>query len=533
MRARARSLTLPLALALAAATAAHGDAVLDWNEVLLDAIRVDRTSPPKAARAMACVHVSIYDSVVGLQGGFEPYHVTELGPGGASAEAAAAAAAHAALTALFPAQEATFDAALAASLGAVPDGPAEDAGVAWGEHVAAQILELRQEDHSTDVVTPGFPIGGNWWAATPPAFAPPLHPNWPLVTPWAMASGSQFRGEAPPSSQTPEYTAAFREVKRLGRVDSSLRTADQTQTALFWADGPGTATPPGHWLEIAQGIGEREHYPLVVNARLFALLGITQADAAVVAWDHKYYYDNWRPVTGIQHAEQDGNPDTAADPGWLPLVATPPFPSYTSGHSTFSGSAARLLALFFARDELAFDATSDGLPGVTRSYGSFSQAAEEAGQSRVYGGIHWQYDNQQGLASGRALADHVFFTRLVQLAAPQTCVDASDTACLQDGRFRVEAGWQTDQRAGSAQIGSVNGDSATFWFFDSGNTELTVKILDACHGFGHYWVFASGLTNVQVILRVTDMETGRTRQYFNPLGRVFAPVQDVGAFPCS
>jgi hypothetical protein len=512
---------------------ASADVVLDWNEVLLEAIRVDRTAPPRAARAMACTHVSIYDSVVSLLGGFEPYHVTDGGPAGASPEAAAAGAAHAALSSLFPAQQATFDAALAASLAAIPDGPGESAGVAWGVEVAGKVLELRAGDHSDDVVTPGFPVGANWWAATPPAFAPAVLPNWPAVTPWTMTSATQFRAGPPPSSGSAEYTQAFREVRRLGRADSSSRTADQTEIALFWADGPGTATPPGHWLVIAQEVSEQRGLGLLDNARLFALLGMTEADAGIVSWDHKYYYDNWRPVTGIQHADEDGNPDTVADPGWLPLIATPPFPTYTSGHSTFSGAGARLLALFFGGDSHAFSTTSDGLPGVTRQFSSFSQAGEEAGQSRVYGGIHWQYDNTVGLSSGRALAEHVFFTQLRSLAdESEICVNSQHTACLQGGRFRVEAGWQTPELAGSAQLGVIDGDSATFWFFHQGNIELTVKVLDACDGFERHWVFVSGLTNVQVLLTVTDTETGRVRRYFNPQGRVFAPVHDVGAFPC-
>lgn len=531
MRKRTAALLLGLVFALSAAPS-RADVVLDWNEVLLDAIRVDRTSPPRAARAMAIVHVSIYDSVVGVLGGFDPYHVHGPAPAGASVEAAAAAAAHAALSAIFPAQQAAFDAALAASLAAVPDGAAKSAGVAWGVEVASEILALRAADHATDVVAPDFPLGGTWWSPTPPAFAPALHPNWPLVTPWAMTSGSQFRGEPPPAPGSPEYTVAFREVKRLGRADSTVRSAEQSEIALFWADGPGTATPPGHWLVLAQDVSELRSLSLLENARLFALLSITEADAAVVSWDFKYYYDNWRPVTGIRNADLDGNPDTAADPDWVSFITTPPFPSYTSGHSTFSGSGARLLALFFGSDVHAFSTTSDALPGVTRFFGSFSEAAEEAGQSRIYGGIHWQYDNQAGLASGRALAEHVFFTQLRPIGPVAPCVDTALSACVQGGRFRVEASWKTLESAGPAQVVSVDGDSANFWFFDSGNTELTVKVLDACEGYGHFWVFASGLTNVEVVVTVTDTETGRIRRYFNPQGTVFAPVQDVSAFSC-
>jgi PAP2 superfamily protein len=518
------------AAVLGLAGPASADVVTDWNGVMLDAIRVDRTAPPKASRAMAIVHVSIFDAVNGVLGGFTPFHVTDHAPAGASPEAAAAAAAHKALVALFPAQRATFDAALATSLAAIPDGAAKTAGIAWGEAVADQILALRADDHAGDVVTAFFPTGGWWWIPTPAAFASPVLPNWPTVTPWCMNKGSQFRAGPPPSPGSDEYLGAFREVKRLGRVDSPSRTADQTQIALFWADGPGTATPPGHWLLIAEGISEQQHLSLLQNARLFALLGITVADAAIISWDHKYYYNNWRPVTGIQHADTDGNPRTAADPAWTPLIATPPFPAYTSGHSTFSGSSSRILDLFFGSDNFAFNTTSDGLPGVTRSFTSFSQASDEAGQSRIYGGIHWQYDNTLGLSTGRTLAEHVFFTFLTPVGAPGTCAPGPTTLCLNDGRFKVQATWNTGSASGPAQVVSQNGDSGQFWFFSPDNTELIVKALDGCNLNDRYWVFASGLTDVEVIITVTDTQAGRVRRYFNPQGKAFAPVQDVSAF---
>lgn len=484
---------------------------------------------------MAMVDVSMFDSVNGILGGFTQYHAAPYfsgvgtPPPPALAEAAAIAAAHTALVALFPAQRATFDAALGNSLAAFPDGEAKNNGVSYGTSVANDILTLRASDHSTDVVTPGFPLGGGWWLPTAPAFAAALLPQWPAVTPWTLKTGSELRAAAPPALGSAEYTRAFREVKQLGRVDSSERTAEQTQIALFWADGPGTATPPGHWMVIAQGVSQQMHLSLPASARLFALLGLTVADAAIVSWDHKYYYNNWRPITGIQHADTDGNPRTAADATWAPLIATPPFPAYTSGHSTFSGASARIFELAFG-DAFAFSTTSDALPGVTRSFTSFSQAAEEAGQSRIYGGIHWQYDNQVGLSTGRALAEHVFFDTLAPVLEPSTCAANSTTLCLNGGRFKVVASWDTGTARGPAHVVSQNGDSGQFQFFDPDNIELTVKVLNACPGFDRFWVFASGLTNVEVLVSVIDTQAGRIRQYHNPRGRVFPPVQDVSAF---
>jgi membrane-associated phospholipid phosphatase len=220
-----------------------------------------------------------------------------------------------------------------------------------------------------------------------------LLPGWGRVPCFAIAGPASFRPPPPPAVGTPEYTAAYREVAALGRADSPVRTRDQTEVAFFWADGDGTVTPPGHWNRIAQAVAADRRLTLPEAARLFAALNAALADAAVVCWECKYHFDVWRPVTAARET----------DPTWAPLLPTPPFPAYTSGHSSFSGAAAAALATFFGTDEVAFATTSDGLPGVTRAFRRFSAAAEEAGMSRVYGGIHWQFDNTAGLQCGRAV----------------------------------------------------------------------------------------------------------------------------------
>jgi hypothetical protein len=384
-------------------SAGADDQVTAWNEVLLEAVRLDRTAPPIAARNMAIVHIAIFDAVNAIERGYEPYAFSGHGPRGASAEAAVAAAAHRSLVELFPAQKDFFDEALVASLDLMPDGPGESAGVAVGKAAASYILKLRRHDGWDHVVayTPGTEPGD--WQPTPPANLSALLPQWPAVAPFCMTHGSQFRSAGPPLLTSSDYAMAYNEVKSLGARDSMIRSADQTQIALFWADGPGTVTPPGHWNVIAQQIVQARSTSLVETARLFALLNIALADAGICAWDSKYEFDFWRPITAIRNGDLDGNDATEPDPTWTPLIATPPFPSYTSGHSTFSAAGAAVLAVFFKSDDISFTTTSDALPGVVRSFASFSDAAAEAGMSRIYGGIHWNFDNLDAIEAGSQL----------------------------------------------------------------------------------------------------------------------------------
>jgi hypothetical protein len=525
---------IPLCLTLAAALvapAAAADVVLDWNDELLDSVRAEKTNPPRATRGMAMMNVAIFDAVVGIAGGHQSYAVAGPGPAGASLEAAAAAAAHAVLVHLYPGREAIFDATLAAQVQALPASTGVTDGLAWGAEVAAEIIALRADDGSDAIVEYNYVPGAGWWVSTPPAFAPALLPNWPTVTPWTMRQGDQFRVPAPPPPSSPEYLAAFDEVKRLGSVDSTERTADQSEIARFWDDGAGTNTPPGHWNEILQTLSEQHGLTLIENARLFALQGIVVADAAICAWENKYRFNHWRPITGIRGAADDGNPATEPDPAWTNYIGTPPFPAYTSGHSSFSGSSARVAEVFFGSDAQTFSVASDGEPGATRHFTSLTQAAEEAGQSRIYGGIHWQYDNVQGLASGRRIAEQAFFGFLRPTGAVTAC-DPATHLCLGGGRFAVAATWRTT--AGDSGAGvpvPLNDGSGTFWFFRDDNTELDVKLIDACEApFDRFWVFASGLTDVEVVLTVTDTHRGQVRTYFNPQGTPFAPVQDTDAF---
>ena len=318
-------------------------------------------------------------------------------PASASREAAASAAAHLALVNLFPANASSFDALHAAILAAIPDGPQKTDGIAWGEFVASQILAARANDGSNAIVQPPGGSGPGVWIPTPPAFLPYLLPQWGFVVPFAMSSSSQFRPPGPPSLDSQEYAADYEEVKELGAAVGSTRTEDQTEIALFWADGAGTETPPGHWNSIAQIIAAARGTTLEENARLFALLNIAMADAAICAWDAKYTYHFWRPVTAIAFAEPQLN--------WTSFIVTPPFPDYISGHSTFSAAAATVLPLFFGTEDLPFTIGSDFLPGVYRSFPTCLDAAEEAAESRIYGGIHFRSASEDGLEAGISIGE--------------------------------------------------------------------------------------------------------------------------------
>ena len=378
-------------------TPAKGDVVTDWNNATLDAIRTGRTPPPIASRSLAILHVSIYDAVNGIARTNEPYLVQSSAPSSASREAAASAAAHKALVNLFPAAASSFDAVHTAILAAIPNGPQKTAGIVWGEFVANQILAARANDGSDALVPPPDGSGPGVWVPTPPAFAPYLLPQWGFVVPFGMSSSSQFRPPGPPSLNSQQYAADYNEVKELGALSGSTRTAEQTQIALFWADGAGTETPPGHWNSIAQIIAAGQGNTLEENARLFALLNIAMADAAICAWDAKYTFHFWRPVTAIAFVEPLLN--------WASFIVTPPFPDYVSGHSTFSGAAATVLPLFYGTEDLPFTTGSDFLPGVTRSFSTCLDAAEEAALSRLYGGIHFRSANEDGLQAGISIGE--------------------------------------------------------------------------------------------------------------------------------
>lgn len=386
---------------------ARANVVLDWSAVMMAAIRSDNSGPTLSTRNLAILHLAIYDAVNAITRTHQPYHVVIDTPAEASAEAAAVGAGYKVLKELYPGRRAQADAAFSAWQATVPADRATTNGLQLGETVAYLTLAMRASDGSATEI-PYIPSEApGQWRRTPPFYRPPFTPQWRYVDLFALPALEPFVPPPPPPLDSPEYAEAFDEVKALGAKNSPGRTAEQTESAVFWSDFSYTAMPPGHWHEIAAGIARDQGTGLVETARLMALLSLAQADSAIVCWEAKYRYNLWRPVTAIQRADEDGNPATEADPTWEQLLAAPPFPAYTSGHSTFSKAGAEMLTLFYGTDAVTFTAVSDALPGVLRTYHSLAACADEIGMSRIYGGIHFQFDNREGKLTGQRISRHI------------------------------------------------------------------------------------------------------------------------------
>ena len=408
-----------------------GDAVTSWNTALLEIVRhttapsadipglLIKPPPPMVAKYLAMVSGAMFDAINSVDQLYEPYLSGITPQFGASAIVAGSVAAHDVAAEVYDNQEALdmWDKTLAEIMATVPDGNAKTLGIQVGQQVAAAMIARRANDGSSATVTytPGTQPGQ--WRPTAPGFTAATLPQWPDVTPFAMTSGDQFRPAAAPALDSAEYAAAVNEVKSLGDVNSTTRTQDQTNIALFWADGGGTTTPPGHWNQIAIDIGLEQNQSLLENARMMALLNYALADAGIASWDAKYAYNLWRPIDAVQQADADGNAATIQNGNWTPLINTPSFPSYTSGHSTFSSAAAAVLTELFGAVPFTTMADvgstgawppSDNIAGLqVRSFTSFQQAAQEAGMSRIYGGIHYSFDNTAGQAAGNSVGQLV------------------------------------------------------------------------------------------------------------------------------
>ncbi|HVT73599.1 MAG TPA: vanadium-dependent haloperoxidase [Lacunisphaera sp.] len=417
-----RSLLLAVALAAAAGSASAADnAVLYWNQQALDTTRLARNPPPLAAMLFAAYHAAIFDTVNGIEHKYHGWLVDEPAPAGIDADAAIAAAAHAVQVKVWSdfTNPRNLQTAYDKALAGIPDSPAKTAGIAWGEQVAARVLEwLAKTGYNKPIPGKYSSTEPGKWRETPSAFRPALLPFWGHVTPFVMTSPSQFRAIAPENLGSKEYAEELAFVAKKGRRDDADRTEYETLSTPFWNDDLGTSTPPGHWNMVAQDLARRNHLSTLETARMFALLNFAEADAGIGCWETKFYYNVWRPETALREQDPKSNPNLVNDPDFIPNMAAPPFPSYTSGHSTFSAAGARTLALYFGSDDIEFSVTSDALPGSVRNFKKLSDAQKEAGMSRVWGGIHTMSDNLEAQKMGIQIADWVFAHALLPAAPP-------------------------------------------------------------------------------------------------------------------
>jgi hypothetical protein len=405
-----------LATAVAAAlvlTISHAfadNAVLYWNGQLIDSTRLSRNPPPIAALHMAAFHAAIFDAVNGITHTHQPWLVKETAPAGADVDAAIAGAAHKVLLTYWSASTnpRNIEVAYEKALAAIPDSAGKTAGIHWGEHVAGLVLANRA-DSGFDQPKPGnySSTEQGYWRETPPGFRPPVLPHVANVRPYVMTASSQFRAPPPPAVSSKQYAEEIAYVVKVGARDGAERSEYETLSTPFWADDLGSCTPPGHWNLIAQDLARRNHLSVPDIARLFALLNLAEADAGIACWDTKFFYRTWRPETAIREIDPKVNPLAKPVPEFIPNMASPAFPSYVSGHSTFSSAGCRVLQRYFGTDDVAFTATSDGLPGAARSFKKLSECRDEIGMSRVWGGIHFQMDNVEGQKVGTNVADWV------------------------------------------------------------------------------------------------------------------------------
>ena len=381
-----------------------GAVVIAWNKELLHIVQTPGAQPATVhpTRSYAILHAAIYDAVVSITRDAPAYLFSVSAPSSARADAAAATAGHDTLVALYPKWKAALDQQLASELAAIPNGAGKQQGSQVGQAVAARLLAIRATDGSAATPPPFVPGNqpGNY-QLTPPKFAAPVFTNWSNVTPFVLNNAAQFRPGPPPALTSQAYAQALNEVKSLGQNTSTTRTPDQTVIGKFWA-GPIWNT----WNEIAENAALAHHTNLETTARLFAVLNLSFADSTIAFYDAKYHYQLWRPITAIRAANTAGNPAVVGDPTWTPLAPTAPDPSYPSAHGVISGDEATVLSSFFPKKD-QIRVTSDVMPGVVRTFTSYSDVATEAGLSRIYSGQHTRIDIEVGSELGHNVAQFV------------------------------------------------------------------------------------------------------------------------------
>jgi hypothetical protein len=395
---------LALTFAPAPATASAGagpNAVVVWNSNAQTAIyEVARQGPYVAPRSFAMVQGAVYDAVNAIAGKpYQPYVSAPPARRSDSPDAAVAAAAHRVLVSLFPAQAASIDAMYDESLAAIPSGQARDGGIRVGVAAADAMIASRVDDGAFGPATWTSASGPGQWVPTPPTYA--SDGAWVgLMRPFVIPRNDMFRTSGPPRLSGAAWARDYNEVKALGSVSSTVRTADQTSAAIWWHDRRLT-----EW-EIKRQLATTQHLSTLQAARMMAMADVANADSLIACFNEKKYWNFWRPVTAVQQGATDGNAATVADPSWMPLLVTPPFPDYTSGHTCSTATIMLALRQFFGRDNIPFSAYSAD-SGTVRNFDSFSGALAEVVEARIWGGVHYRSADEQGVKVGTGVAKYV------------------------------------------------------------------------------------------------------------------------------
>lgn len=394
---------LLIGLLSAAAGPTRADAVTDWNQTALNVTHVTASFAGGAwfqVRTMAHVHAAIFDTVNAIERRYTPYRVDQKAPPGTSLDAAVASAAHTVLSAEAPMQKAALDRVLASALGKVADGAARTDGIALGKQVAEQLLAGWATDGVSDpAIFQPPPAGRGVWNQTP-QFGAPIYYSWRLVKPMAIKDPRSYDIGGPPALDSERFARDFNEVKTLGGRWSAARTSEQLAVASYWT--VQTIVP---WNRAAQAAARARNLSVAENARLFALMNIAAHDTQIVGSEQKYRYNFWRPYHAIRFPGGPGQPALAGDPNWEPVLNTPGFPDYPSGHCITSGGAFGVLLALFPDDKVSVSDTHMPLVGVVRSWTSFSQMAKEVEDARVWAGIHFRAADEDGTKMGRRIGE--------------------------------------------------------------------------------------------------------------------------------
>ena len=384
------------------ASHAPADAVLAWNVIAVNSTLAAKTFQAEGLIHLSYVQAAVYDAVVAIEGGYQPYTGHLRGPRWASVDAAVAAAAHDVLVVRHPAQQADLDATYAGYLAGLANGAAKTAGLRVGHRAAADLLAARAGDGLNAAVAYSFGSGpGAWILPTDnlaPAFLTPQTPWVAQMRPFLIDSAAEFRPGPPPALTSARYAADLNETQAYGSLTSSVRTAEQTQTALFWT----TNAIAGDNATI-RNLAVGHHFDALRTARALAMDDLVESDTLMACWDAKYHYSLWRPYTAIRGAGTDGNPATMADPAWLPLTPTPNHPEYPAAHACGTGAQAEVVAALLHTRRIGLDIAS-AVTGTTRHYATVAALDAEIVNARVWAGLHYRNSGEVGLRLARAVA---------------------------------------------------------------------------------------------------------------------------------